>query len=135
MSMDEFTKHFPATGTAGGPGSGGCSQPSCGNCEELTARVALLEEERKIIVRERDEALAALREARNDSDEWQSLHAALFAEAETLRQERDEAREALREICALVQRFGAWENHNDISGSCVAIEDICDGVLQKEAAK
>jgi len=44
--------------------------------------------------------------------------------------ERDEARQALQEIRNLVQRRAAWRNPNDVSGSLVAIEDICE-----EAAK
>jgi len=44
--------------------------------------------------------------------------------------ERDEARQALREIRNLVQRSAAWDTPNNVSGSLVAIEDICEEVME-----
>jgi len=37
-----------------------------------------------------------------------------------------EARAALREIRNLIQRPAAWGNPNNVSGSLVAIDDICE---------
>ena len=46
-----------------------------------------------------------------------------------LKQQRDEAREALQEILDLVQRSAAWDTPNNVSGSLVAISDICEEVV------
>lgn len=52
--------------------------------EEANARIAVLEEQARILVAERDEA-------RGDAGEWQNKYAGVFVE-------RDEAREALKRI-------------------------------------
>jgi len=67
---------------------------------------------------------------RETIDSGGGVEAEMLEHARKLEYERNEAREALREIAELVQRDGAWDTPNDISGSLVTIDDICE-----EAAK
>jgi len=72
------------------------------------------------------EVLGRLTDHKADAYETQGLR----DELADVKRERYEARQALREIRNWVQRAAAWDNPNNVSGSLVAIEDICE-----EAAK
>jgi len=65
-----------------------------------------------------------------EAEELRAEVAMLREQARILVAERDEAREALREIYDLVERSAAWDAPNNVSGSLVAIEDICEEVME-----
>ena len=80
--------------------------------------------------REREEARAWSARWKNAAKDWRQLFRDFWRRKHVLAQELDQARAALQEIRDLVQRPAAWDTPNNVSGSLVAIDDICE-----EAAK